>query len=809
MSALLLIALSGIADAHRPHSVVTAMANAPDFESTGVAWAIMDPHDISQPMRSVDHGQHWNYMGGAPMDDELVGASYVGDDLVLLGRDGTLWVTTDEGGSWSSRDVVSETLANALTVDGDRLVVAADSGLWVGTLQSTFEAIESTRAWDRVATSPTDADAGMALTSEGDVWRTEDGWDSVTRIKPPPLGLTFYDATLVDGGIVAGSVGPVVRYDITTDTWEDCAELPRQSSESHSDDVIRLTGTPDGRIGAATGREALFVSDDGCTSWTLWDSQVVPIYGGIGNAQEALEGFTEIFLEGDRGLVGGFQGVATAQEADGDWQAAKLIPADYCRGIAFAPDWPDDPRIFVGAYGGGVWWTADGGASWDGSAVGMEGVYAYDVQPAADLASTGVVYYSGSNQPYRSPDDGETWTRFELPMERVRLFRPFGQRVYALGEDAAGGVEGQVAYSDDGGTVWVEFPGNLYDLMAKGAPRDIQETSLDGEDLLYVVVDSPAGILGSTDRGLTWSWYHQGARETAAGAAAWPPDAPTRLVFASATAGVITSDDAGETWTAASTAPVGRPRHMTQADDGTLLLGTRSGQLWRSDDGGEVWEAVGDPVAPALFDIVAGRDFAEHGAALLGTQEGPYWTMDRGETWQPLPRYERFEARSVHFQCLPGGVEGTGESCATYEDRSDGFGGGYALEAGDILRFTFEGDEFALVGAGEGDGTLALTLNGQDEGELVADGRKLRVQDLDSGWKDIELEVLEAGPDGFRIDLVEAWGDGSRMPVGTPDTGPEDTGIPCSGTCGCRGGEGPACALLLVLPFWWRRRDWS
>jgi photosystem II stability/assembly factor-like uncharacterized protein len=815
MSATLWISFLLTANAHRPHSVITAMALAPDFEESGVVWTVMDPHDISQPMRSVDHGRHWEFLGGAPMDDELVGATYVGGTLYFIARDGTLWSTDDEGESWSSQEILGNTLAESLTVDDGRVVVGTKAGIYVGLPGGDFDVVGSENGWPQVETSPTDVDAGAAVTDLGAIWRTEDGWNSMLRIKENPQSLVYYDAALVNG-YVFGSTdnAKVVRYDVAGDSWEDCGVLPRESSESYTEDVVKVDGTADGRIIVATAREALFVSNDDCQSWEKWDSQVVPIFGGIGNATSAEEGFTEIHAEGDHGIVGGFSGIATASGAGADWTDSKLIPGDYCRGIAFAPRWPEDPRIFIGAYGGGVWWTENGGGSWEGSAVGMDGVYSYDVQPASDMLSSGVVYYSGSNSPYRSADDGKTWTRFELPMDRVRLFRPFGNRVYALGEDQTDAVYGQVAYSDDGGLVWVEFPGDLYDVMQRAAPRDISETTLDGEDLLLLVVDSSAGILISYDAGFSWEMVYAGEKETAAGGTAWPVGDPTRLVFASPSSGVIYSDDGGENWTDSPNPPTGRPRHMTQADDGTLLLATRDGQIWLSDDGAESWYDVGSPVRPAIFDLVAGPGFATYGAALVGTQAGAFWSMDRGESWARLPRYERYEDRSVHFECWRGGVENEGDPCANYSDTSHGFGGGYALEQGDVLKFTFEGHEFVLVGAQDGDGTVRIDIGGVDQGTLVADGTKLRLGGLETGWKDVTLTVEDAGPDGFRIDLVETFGEGDRMPVGVPDTGldsggPDDTGIPCVTGCSCRGTTGSRCALLLLLPVWWRRREWN
>ena len=241
MPVTLWISLLLTAHAHRPHSVVTAMALAPDFESSGTVWTVMDPHDISQPMRSTDHGRHWDFVGGAPMDDELVGAAFQGDTLLLIGRDGTLWSTADAGNSWTSEEVLTSTLAESLTIDGDQVVIGTRAGITVGTPGSAFEVIGPENGWPQVEASSTDPDAGVAVNDLGAVWRTDDGWLNLVRIKDHPQGLIFYDAALVDGSVLAGTdSGKVVRYEVVADRWEDCASLPKDSSETYANDVIKV-----------------------------------------------------------------------------------------------------------------------------------------------------------------------------------------------------------------------------------------------------------------------------------------------------------------------------------------------------------------------------------------------------------------------------------------------------------------------------------------------------------------------------------------------------------------------------------------
>ena len=104
---LVLLLASTSAEAHRPHAVAKAYANSLDFESNGVAWSIIDPHDVSQLMRSDDFGQHWDYVYSPATDDSLVDAQDSLFGLLLLGKDSTVWQQIEDG-EWVEHNGISE-----------------------------------------------------------------------------------------------------------------------------------------------------------------------------------------------------------------------------------------------------------------------------------------------------------------------------------------------------------------------------------------------------------------------------------------------------------------------------------------------------------------------------------------------------------------------------------------------------------------------------------------------------------------------------------------------------------------------------
>lgn len=819
-ASLLALTLSAPAEAHRPHTVVVALAMDSDADE---GLLVMDPHDISGILTTSDGGAHWDFLGGEPQDDELIAGGATEGLVVLLAEDGGLWTSGDFGLTWREQQVpMAGSAAVDLALSGPYFAVASDDGVCVGNVTHADEAVCALEGvgLSAVAFASDSSRVVLAGTRDGDLYRSSDRGESFSALKPTPGERRIWALAEREGAVYAGTDSQAIRLDLESASWSACETLPKETPGTHASDVPVLRFNSEGLLLATSGEEAMFVSDDGCTSWTLHQVGYDVEYGGIGNASSADEGFTALSLEGETGFVGGFMGLAQSTDGAASWSHPKLLPEDYFRGVAIPEDYPANPRLVRGGYGGGVAWTDDGGASWSGSAVGLKAGYTYDVSVSPDFSVSGVMYYVGSNVPYRSTDFGATWAELDPPMARARRFRTFGPRLYVLGEDerTGGGVDGQVALSLDNGDTWHEWE-SFYDLSGGAAPRDVIEGTLDGEEALMVLVDQPAGLYLTQDRGSTWRQVYRGENEPSAGAALWPPDAGTRLLFLAASTGVVYSDDGGRTWETATTPPEGSLREFAEADDGTLFAITRAGQVYRSEDGGDVWDPVGDPLVPAVFTFQAAPDFASNGTLVAGTQRGIWYSTDRGESFHQLPRYERFEAGSYHLSCEGGAIDRhSGHSaCEAYEDASHGLGGGDRLYAGDRESFTFNGHAFRLVTPST-EGLFEVLVNGDAAGVLDLSAGEDGLSDLGSGWKDVTLTLVQ-GPDaGLELDLIEAWGDGEILGE-DPDTGDTgvaddtggeeggvggdggdggDTGAPKDKGCGCGVAGGGGAAGLLI-----------
>jgi len=823
----LTVALSPAALAHRPHDDAPGFAFAPDFETTGRAWTVLDPHDVSQLMRTDDHGRHWDFVCGDNMEDALIDVGYDGDTLVLLGEDGTVWRSDDEGESWTSSDVPGSDLVVVEfdIVDGQALI-ATSGGLFHGDIADAASMDVAFEGENVSAVHIGTSGTWYAALPEGQLHVSSD--QGATWSQELAMGaLEFYALQEVAGTLYIGtSTLGVLAFDATSGTAGQCLPLPVTETGDYTFAISELADLGDNLLLAANGYQAVFASASCGGGWELLATPDEVEYDGIGMAADPRQAFTHLGWSGGVGVVTGFSGISVTEDDGASWYEAKMVPEDYARGVAFAPDFPDDPRIFVGGYGGGATWTWDGGASWEGSAHAMIDAYSYDVQPTVDLSETGTVWFSGSLAPYRSRDGGETWEllRDKITMQRSRAYRSYSaDRTWMLGENSAEGVEGQVEVSYDDGDTWEPLD-SLHAQMQGAVPRDVQETVVDGRDAIVVVADAPPSVFLSFDDGATWATSYERTTELAgissAGLGAWPPGEGARLVLADPDIGVLHSDDAGASWQESEVDPDGRPRQLTMADDGTLFLLLRSGQIHRSVDGGDSWEAVGEPIRAAIHDLVTAPRFAETGTLLAGTQDGVFWSDDRGESWFRIPRFERFEDQSHHLSCEIGAkaFRGCGGGCATsddalecatYSDDSHGMGGGYLLYPGDVARFTFSGQGFRVLGLEEGE--LEVRINGSATTTLSAGD--LEVDGLGEGWKDVEL-LATSGDEGVRIDAVEAWGEGEVLPIDgaldtadSGDTGPDDSGeVGDSGDTG--GPTEPGCchqdgeaALVVAFPL--------
>ena len=278
-------------------------------------------------------------------------------------------------------------------------------------------------------------------------------------------------------------------------------------------------------------------------------------------------------------------------------------------------------------------------------------------------------------------------------------------------------------FTDDPAGEWTQVPGVELPESA-GATLVRLWTVVAGEEdgLLYAGGD-PGVLFESRDGGETWAlhqafwdqptrpdWQPGGGGMCLHSIVTWPGD-PSRLTMAISAVGIWLTDDGGQTWRNGNKGIV--PRYLPEESQGeeTLTLCVHNvhrsparperlflqfhGGVYRSDDAGESWTAIGDGL-PSDFGFPLVVDPADPDSAYVipltadrdrVTPDGHvrvYETRDAGATWTPrgdgLPTDSAYltvlrqafdregsgPAMGLYFGATSGDVFGSGDAGATW-----------------------------------------------------------------------------------------------------------------------------------------------
>jgi photosystem II stability/assembly factor-like uncharacterized protein len=313
------------------------------------------------------------------------------------------------------------------------------------------------------------------------------------------------------------------------------------------------------------------------------------------------------------------------QEPDGRWVCIRKEP----RALAIATS-SLGQSIFLGTAGNGLWVSDDGGNSWL-QASELQGKHISALLVSDEDGQW--VFACARKRVYRSGDLGRTWQSVpELDGGAYTLALAPDGTVYV-------GLEGRIAYSEDGGQTWT--------LVGDGLPPstavlDILATGQAGEDsALYAIAGD--GVYRSTDKGGTWQRHLSGFGGAEVEALAWDSVAG---MMAATQSGLYRRPPGEQQWKPVAEAFryehfYGLSSHPTNQ---TIYAGMGQG-LVRSTDGGETWEEVNSELNPhGVFGVMVDPDDAEHLFIRLAF-ERMYESRDGGQTWKAL--WEGMETHQV------------------------------------------------------------------------------------------------------------------------------------------------------------------
>ncbi|MBI1796728.1 MAG: glycosyl hydrolase [Candidatus Eisenbacteria bacterium] len=325
----------------------------------------------------------------------------------------------------------------------------------------------------------------------------------------------------------------------------------------------------------------------------------------------------------------------------------------------------DRLTLYVGAAGGGVWKSQDGGTTFEpvfDKYCQSIGAIAIDRRrPKTVWVGTGESWTRNSvsvgDGIYKTTDGGDNWQRMGLEdCERIARIVTDPQRsdtvyVAATGHLWDAGQQRGVFRTRDGGKTWTR-------VLFVDENTGCADVAIDPSDpnTLYAAMwqfrrrpwsfssgGPGSGLYKSTDGGDTWRKLTKGlpAGDLGRIGISVSPARPSRVyAFVEAKRkAMFRSDDKGETWTEGSSAATvtERPFYfaivVADPKDPNRVYKTSTG-LWASEDSSRTFSAIGGGVHSDFHALWINPRNPEQ--LFCGTDGGVYTSVDRGNTWRFL-----------------------------------------------------------------------------------------------------------------------------------------------------------------------------
>lgn len=276
-------------------------------------------------------------------------------------------------------------------------------------------------------------------------------------------------------------------------------------------------------------------------------------------------------------------------------------------------------RLYVNATD--VFWTDDGGQSWASSQSGLAITW---LDLNIDPASGTLFAEDGMYNMYRSPDVGTTWE--EVAMEAYGLtFDPQNDWIYRQSD-------GALFRSEDAGETWA-FTG----AASPAGPKHRIYINPQDENTFYSLnICCDPFIHRTTDNGQTWE-ATQTLSHLGWGRLLLSDDGQF-LAAVGNRGGVDISDDGGASWRSCRTENRnllgGRPpaAALHPQDNGTILVGSWGGGIFKTGDGCGAWTAVNTGLNNLYINDLD-YDLQDPNIVYAGTDDGAYVSFDGGESW--------------------------------------------------------------------------------------------------------------------------------------------------------------------------------
>jgi len=269
----------------------------------------------------------------------------------------------------------------------------------------------------------------------------------------------------------------------------------------------------------------------------------------------------------------------------------------HSRVIAMAIDPAYPAVVYAGTKGDAVYKSYDGGQRWVPLKTGLDDVTITSVvnQLVFDPNDNTRLWAATTMGIFESMDGGETWTKRMKGMKEVLM-------VITLAIDPArpdiiyAGTSGGVYKSVDRAHTWMKANNGLIspELLSSSRALMVNTLLIDSQRPDTVYAATLNGLYKTEDGARSWTRTGQDLPDQMISALALDPSWPGTL-FVAGRQGVFKSTDAGLTWKGKNAGLASlnvRSLALSPEDPKTVYLGTNGSGLYRSRDGGEIWETL-------------------------------------------------------------------------------------------------------------------------------------------------------------------------------------------------------------------------